>query len=520
MKKILLRYAFIFIFLFNLSNNNLFAQVVPEWATSFAMNYPLTIDQMDMTTDKSGNVYISGTVHDTSWKNVQIITLKYNSDGQILWFKYFDSVNYITKLTVDNIGNVYVAGHKDTGYVTVKYNSQGIQQWAKSYVTISGQGCASDIITDDSSNVYITGIANNGKFTTVKYNSSGVFKWVAIDGSTSGLTYSYLTLDNNRNIYLLNRGFDTINNVPVCSTIKYNSEGSKKWERYYKGNFIGGGSEPIDLKYDPSGYLYVLAYGTDWNDGDYNLVKYDTLGNQIWAFAYSLTSYKDWPKSLVLDKKGNAYITGEIYPTGGTIDSIATIKVSNSGVLKWKRTYSTGYSGADGGRSIAIDSLGYLYVAGWGSDIFNRQNSVTIKYDSLGDQIWIAKYQNTFSSYDFLNSISLDKFGNVYLSGTTMETNSTGILTLKYSNTVGINEISNFKGLKMYPNPVSDILYIESEQYFEAGTEIEITNTLGQVILKLLYQKEIDVSYLSQGYYILKIILPAKKTIHSKFIKE
>lgn len=469
-----------------LCDNNLFAQVAPEWATSFVLNYPLSIDQMDMVSDKSGNVYVTGSVHDTSWKNVQIITMKYNTNGQIQWFKYFDSVSYSTKITVDDSGNVFVAGHRVNGYVTVKYNTQGIQQWATSYTTTPSFGWASDIITDDSSNVFVTGIADNNKFTTVKYNSSGVFKWVAIDGPTNGLTYSHITFDNNRNIYILNRGFDTINNVPVCSTIKYNNGGSKKWERFYKGNFINGGSEPIDLKYDPSGYLYVLAYGTDWNDGDYNLVKYDTLGNLIWTFSYNFTSYYDNPRSLVLDKKGNAYITGDIYPTGGSYDSIATIKVSKSGVFKWKRTYSTGYSGSDVGRGIAIDSLGYLYVAGRGSDSFYKQNYITIKYDSLGNQIWLAKYQNTSSSFDILNSLSLDKFGNVYLSGTTMETNSSGILTLKYSNTVGINEINNNFDLllNVFPNPFQSSFTITSDKNLK-DAELLLYDAFGKEVLKI-----------------------------------
>ena len=72
---------------------------------------------------------------------------------------------------------------------------------------------------------------------------------------------------------------------------------------------------------------------------------------------------------------------------------------------------------------------------------------------------------------------------------------------------VGINEsFVNLKNFKVYPNPVSNILHIESEIQLEAETEIEITNTLGQTVLKQGFNKEIDLASLSSGYYILKVI--------------
>jgi hypothetical protein len=87
-------------------------------------------------------------------------------------------------------------------------------------------------------------------------------------------------------------------------------------------------------------------------------------------------------------------------------------------------------------------------------------------------------------------------------------------------NGVGINELKNNDGVRIYPNPVLNILHIESEQYFEAGSEIEIVNTLGQPVLKLSFNKEIDVSKLAAGYYILKLINPDNQQIRSRFIKD
>lgn len=90
----------------------------------------------------------------------------------------------------------------------------------------------------------------------------------------------------------------------------------------------------------------------------------------------------------------------------------------------------------------------------------------------------------------------------------------------KSCNGVGINELYSQNSINFYPNPVLNTLHIESEKHFEAGTEIEILNTLGQTVLKQSFNKEIDLTTLSSGYYTLKIISPNTSPVISKFIKE
>ena len=85
----------------------------------------------------------------------------------------------------------------------------------------------------------------------------------------------------------------------------------------------------------------------------------------------------------------------------------------------------------------------------------------------------------------------------------------------------GINEQDSQEAVFLvYPNPVSNNLFISSKQYFSEDDEIEIINALGQTLLKSNYSTEIDISSLSQGYYLLKIISPLKSQFYSRFIKE
>ena len=464
-------------------SNKLSAQIIPVWATAYACNYPVFINQNDMATDKNGNVYITGYTNDTSFNNVNAITLKYNSSGQFQWAQYYDSIGYYTKIAIDDFGNSYISGLSSKGLLIIKYNTQGVLQWNKFY---SNGNWALDIITDNLSNVYMVGLSNGNRHTTLKYNASGTLLWAAVDSILNGTGYSNIALDNAKNVYVTVRG-DTTGYASTSNIIKYNSAGIKKWESIYKSNFSLGLSAPTDIKYHPSGFIYLLSNSTNNNngDGDYVVVKYDTLGNQLWSLPYSFTSYYDVPKSMGVDKAGNVYVTGNIYPTGGTLDSIATIKISKSGVFKWKRTYSFGFSNLDEASGIAVDSLGFIYVTGQSGGQAYKQNCVTLKYDSLGNQVWVGRYQNTLYSHDIANSISLDKFANVYVSGTTGDGNSSGILTIKYSNAVGIQELTNNSNgiINVYPNPFDNFFIIKSNKNLSDAV-LTLYDAFGKEVLK------------------------------------
>jgi hypothetical protein len=518
MKQIKFSLTIIVLFIYG---GKLSAQIIPEWTANYASNYPISINQNDMVTDKNGNVYITGFTTDTLY-NCNVVTLKYDAWGQFQWIQYYDSIRYYTKITVDDIGNAYVSGHSNNGLITLKYSSQGVLQWVKSYLSISSYAWAWEIIADDLGSIYLIGNSNGNRFTTLKYNTLGVLQWAVLDSVANGLSNSYITLDKNKNVYIAVRG-DTVGYASASKIIKYNSAGIHQWSRIYKSNFNPGLSSPRDLKYDPNGFVYLLAGSTNNNngDGDYVVVKYDTLGNHLWTLPYSFTNYYDFPNSMVVDTTGNVYVTGNIWPTGGTLDSIVTIKISKHGVLKWKRFYSLGYNNRDEASGIAIDSTGYIYVVGKSSDSISRENFITLKYDSLGNEIWVGRYKNTLYGSDMANSISLDHAGNIYISGTTYDMNSSGILTIKYSNAVGIEELASHSDatLNIYPNPTTSILnMIDNQNQFQNAT-IEIKNYLGQVVFTTPFTSQINLQNLTAGMYFLTAQdNSSSKTV--KFIKQ
>ncbi len=72
--------------------------------------------------------------------------------------------------------------------------------------------------------------------------------------------------------------------------------------------------------------------------------------------------------------------------------------------------------------------------------------------------------------------------------------------------------------VKIYPNPVSDVLKIDSDKDFK---EYEILDESGKMISKnRVHLKEIDISHLVSGNYFIKLKDPQNNMILLKFIKK
>ncbi|WP_167498863.1 chitobiase/beta-hexosaminidase C-terminal domain-containing protein [Chryseobacterium rhizoplanae] len=71
--------------------------------------------------------------------------------------------------------------------------------------------------------------------------------------------------------------------------------------------------------------------------------------------------------------------------------------------------------------------------------------------------------------------------------------------------------------IKVYPNPVSDILKVNTDRQFR---EYEIIDISGKVLLKDLFTKEITISHLISGNYFLKLKDSKGDLVLLKFIKK
>lgn len=183
-----------------------------------------------VTTDPSGNIYVTGYVEIANNRNIQ--TVKFNSNFELEWVKNFDGgfEDVAKAIGVDDFGNVYITGSKENSngskaYVTIKYNPSGIVIWNEEFGQ-SNNGAntlrAESLAITANGDVVVTGTkSNNGnkKFVTVKYTSGGKIKTTKEFDAGGQNNEAQSIIADGDDIYV--SGVSEINNTLQSSTVKY-----------------------------------------------------------------------------------------------------------------------------------------------------------------------------------------------------------------------------------------------------------------------------------------------------------
>nr|NIM15472.1 hypothetical protein [Candidatus Aminicenantes bacterium]NIM82219.1 hypothetical protein [Candidatus Aminicenantes bacterium]NIN45430.1 hypothetical protein [Candidatus Aminicenantes bacterium]NIN88251.1 hypothetical protein [Candidatus Aminicenantes bacterium]NIO84608.1 hypothetical protein [Candidatus Aminicenantes bacterium] len=352
-------------------------------------------------------------------------------------------------IAVDGSGSAYVAGHtgsKDFPMQNPFQENLQVNEWGYGqdafvtklspsgntlvYSTLLGGSDWDEIkgITVDSSgNAYVTGNTNSMDFPTQNpfqenlqatwgYGQDAFITKLSPSGST--LVYStYLggsywenacstAVDSSGNVYVA--GDTESTNFPTLNPFQQNLQA------------VGGyGNDAFITKLSPSGD--TLVYST-------------YLGGNDW----------DSVNSIVVDNKGNAYVTGITYSLDFPVNNPFQLNQGNSDAFVTKLAppgssliYSTYLGGSyeEVARGIAVDSSGNAYVTGGTESVdfptaFAFQENLKVIGQGEVYEAFITKLSPTgntlvYSTFlggtagDVGSAIALDSFGNAYVTGDT-----------------------------------------------------------------------------------------------------
>jgi hypothetical protein len=331
-------------------------------------------------------------------------------------------------LVEDETGDVYVTGYSigsgnDYDYATVKYNSSGVEQWVARY---NGTGNDDDFATsigvDGFGNIYVTGYSVGSRtsydFATIKYNPAGATQWVARYNGLGNYVdvANSIAVDGAGNVYVTGYSWGSGTDDDYA-TVKYNSAGVQQWIASYNG-VDNGEDYATSIAVDGSGNVYVTGNGQGGGiHDDYATIKYNSAGVEQWIALYNGPGNdQDGATSIAVDGSGNISVTG--HSTGsGTLWDYATIKYDSAGAEQWVARYNGLGNWYDGANSIVVDGFGDVYVTGYSTGSGNDYDYATIKYNSAGVEQWVALYNGPGDDADVAYSLGLDDAGNVYVTG-------------------------------------------------------------------------------------------------------
>lgn len=153
----------------------------------------------DIAVDSLNNIYIVGT--NESFDKEDIILLKYNANLNYQWHKIWNNplgnteVEWGRSIAIDTKDKIYVTGFVmnettlDTDVVLIKFNSSGDVLWNKTWDNCGKWDDGEDIAIDSSDNIYITGWETNASdiknALLLKYDLNGNLKWTKTWGGNN-----------------------------------------------------------------------------------------------------------------------------------------------------------------------------------------------------------------------------------------------------------------------------------------------------------------------------------------------
>ena len=300
----------------------------------------------------SGNIYVTGYINSdnvdfnpgvgtnmlSSTNGGCIFLAKYNASGSHLWsFNIGGKSPYIgynegNSIAIDGLGTIFITGKfvgpngvdfdpgtgtkKLIGHIggdgdypdifIAKYSSSGNYVWAinmgADYVISGGIYASSgrSLVLDSFDNIYITGYIRGN----VDFDpGTGVNKI-----NTNGQYEKYVAKYDSSGNYLW--AFSIGGSSSVGFTANHQIGGSIALDQfnsfYITGSFWGG-----NIDFDPGNNLsYLSSHNPAWSDEDIFIAKYDSAGHYIWAFNMGEGIGDSRGHSIALDTLGNIFITG------------------------------------------------------------------------------------------------------------------------------------------------------------------------------------------------------------------
>ncbi|MGE5498058.1 MAG: T9SS type A sorting domain-containing protein, partial [Syntrophothermus sp.] len=242
--------------------------------------------------DNNGYIYVTGMSSGGAGAGSDIATLKYNSDGQLIWTSRFNGPagleDFANNIAVCGNGDIVVTGGSTFSgaamdIITLRYTPVGNLLWQKHFNgSASLQDIGNSLVIDASDNVYVTGQINNssssstsGDAVTIKYAPNGTELWVKTYNGTGNTKdwASKAAISSDGSLYVEGTSGSASTGNDYL-TIRYKSDGTQEWTGLY--NSSGSAVDQAeDIVSNSSGIFVTGTTGID-SQGKITTIKYSS----------------------------------------------------------------------------------------------------------------------------------------------------------------------------------------------------------------------------------------------------
>lgn len=290
--------------------------------------------------DSSGGIYVTGYTINSGSQGLGVVLLKLNSTGMLQWQTTWggNATDQGYGIAVDSFGGIFVVGTTNsTGQglndiLLLKFNSTGSMLWGRTWGG-NGNEEGHGVAVDTSGNAYVTGFttgfgAGGSDVILLKYGATGSLSWQETWGGPGFEAGLGIAVDTSNNIYVTGTMGAT---VPYPSfsggdalLLKFNSGGTLLWQRSWGGPHteIGYG-----VAVNSSGVAYVTGV-TASSPSNAFLIETNSGGGLLWE--------KNWGSSsnaaayaASVDSAGEVVVAGSINAAAALTPSSGNLKLDN-----------------------------------------------------------------------------------------------------------------------------------------------------------------------------------------------
>ena len=362
-----------------------------------------------------------------------------------------------TATAVDGRGNVFVTGYigADIAYYTVKYDGiTGARIWQK-FHDAAGADRATALVCDGDGHVIVTGwsvlAGGNQDYFTIKYSGvNGSILWQKrYDGPNQGADIPVaVAVDSANNAIVTGSSISANGNQDIYTLRHKASDGLTTGELRYSGPQTRPDSAK-DLAVNSLGNAVVVGT-TQLVSGKTDIylakINFDTPAQNWTKVIGAATLLDDEGVAVAVDKDDNVIATG-IFSDVNDKHNFRTVKYNLAGTFLWGQTYVDIVPENLAPADVGVDAAGNVFVTGSSKLNSKRTAYYTARYRALDGLLeWEKRSEipanlETDFQEDLARALKVDRAGNVVVTGTA-ENEAKGrgdddYYTIKYSGTDG-----------------------------------------------------------------------------------
>jgi len=324
-----------------------------------------------------------------------------------------------------------------------------------------------------------------------------------------------------------------------------------------KRHFVGGSKVPITIgllmKQDDGGYIVGGVNYFSGNLAQYYLLKVDSLFNWQWRKLFGQTVSRESMMQIIEKSNNHYYFSvfrsdtpivvqgGDQYYNGyyqtGTMDSVFNI-ISDTVFMQrfypknhpsYEIIYDAGIirgmaEGTQGKGICLLSNLGY------GANLVSLDSNLSFQWNR-----WIADFPHFTEEPKKLRKAHdggylivglTNRYG---IGGWFVKTDTLGFALPNGGDTlyhIGITEngVTKSFDVKVYPNPISDIVNLQFDKFADGDIEVSVFDFSGRLILNNMYSNRkiirLNLSSLAKGLYLLNIRINNENNLAVKIIKK